>query len=83
MVSHTSFARAPPDLLPRHPGDYRASPTIAGLPLSRQPCIRFLFVGSGLIVVGFLQIPPRDGHPCLDGRFRSPRSAEDFHLQNV
>ena len=31
-------------------------------------------------VIGFLQIPPRDGHPCLDLRFRSLRSSEDFHL---
>jgi len=31
-------------------------------------------------VIGFLQIPPRDGHPCLDGQFRLLRPVEDFHL---
>src|SRR5262249_6430689 len=30
--------------------------------------------------IGFLQIPPRGGHPCLALRFRSSRPAEDFHL---
>jgi hypothetical protein len=31
----------------------------------------------------FLQIRPRDRHPCLDGWFRSLRSIEDFHLLNT
>ena len=31
-------------------------------------------------VIGFLQIPPRDGHPCLDGWFRSLRSIEDLSI---
>src|SRR5207245_8584629 len=74
-----SFAQAPPDLPPRHPNDDRASPSNAGLPLSRRPSIRFLFVESELssaekVRLGFLRIPPRDGHPCLDVRFRSPWS---------
>ncbi len=30
-------------------------------------------------VISFLQIPPHDGHPCLDSRFRSTRFAADFH----
>src|SRR5205807_7757 len=30
--------------------------------------------------IGFLQIPPRGGHPCLALRFRSSRPAEDLHL---
>lgn len=34
-------------------------------------------------VIGFLQIPPRDGHPCLDSHFRLPRRAEDFHLRDL
>src|ERR1035438_7678283 len=34
-------------------------------------------------VIGFLQIPPRDGHPCLDGWFRSSRSMGDFHPLNA
>ena len=33
-------------------------------------------------VMGFLQIRPRGRHPCLDGRFRSLRPVEDFHLLN-
>src|SRR5580693_6044442 len=31
-------------------------------------------------VIGFLQIPPRDGHPCLDGWFRSLRPIEDLSM---
>lgn len=31
-------------------------------------------------VIGSLQIRDRSRHPGLDERFRSPRSAEDFHL---
>jgi hypothetical protein len=34
-------------------------------------------------VIGFLQIPPRDGHPCLDGWFRSLRSIGDSHPLNA
>src|SRR2546421_10150279 len=34
-------------------------------------------------VIGFLRIPPRDGHPCLDGWFRSSRSMGDFHPLNA
>src|ERR1035438_4039720 len=34
-------------------------------------------------VISFLQIPPRDGHPCLDGWFRSLRSMGDFHPLNA
>src|SRR5207248_11311339 len=34
-------------------------------------------------VIGFLQIPPCDGHPCLDGWFRSSRSMGDFHPLNA
>src|SRR5579872_2944513 len=34
-------------------------------------------------VIGFLQIPPRDGHPCLDGWFRSSRSIGDLHPLNA
>src|ERR1039457_4238982 len=30
-------------------------------------------------VISFLQIPPRDGHPCLDGWFRSLRSIGGLH----
>ena len=30
--------------------------------------------------LGFLQIPPPGGHPCLALRFRSSRPAEDLHL---
>lgn len=34
-------------------------------------------------VISFLQIPSRDGHPCLDGWFRSSRSMGDFHPLNT
>jgi hypothetical protein len=30
-------------------------------------------------VISFLQIPPHDGHPCLDGQFRLLRPVADFH----
>src|SRR5262249_36082155 len=46
----------------------------------RRPCIRFLFVESEFRGLGFLQIPPHGGHPCLALRFRSSRPAEDLHL---
>src|SRR5579872_5892801 len=34
-------------------------------------------------VIGFLQIPPRDWHPCLYGWFRSSRSIGDLHPLNA
>src|SRR5437016_4144666 len=34
-------------------------------------------------VISFLQIPPRDGHPCLDGWFQSLRSIGDSHPLNA
>jgi hypothetical protein len=46
------------------------TPALYPVPVRRLPTGGF----------GFLQIPPRDGHPCLALRFRSPRPAEDFHL---
>src|SRR5712692_4509192 len=49
---------------------------------ARQPSIRFLFVGPPARGFGFLQIPPRGGHPCRTLRFRPLRPAEDFHLLN-
>ena len=63
-VSLVSFLRSPPDLPPPRPDSFRAfteflpaHPAVMGL-LSR-----FLFVGPRF-ASGFLQIPPRDGHPC-------------------
>jgi len=35
------------------------------------------------VVIGFLQIPPRGGHPCLDGRFPSTGSVGDLHPRNA
>ncbi len=59
-------------------GPVPAEPTTPAsypFPVRRLP-VRRLPTGD----YGFLQIPPRDGHPCLALRFRSPRPAEDFHL---
>ena len=47
-VSHLFFARAPPDLPSRRPGDYRASPTIAGLPTPLGLVSGFCSSGPGL-----------------------------------
>ena len=49
--------------------------------------MRFLFVGPKLcpcwhfsaFTSGFLQIPPRDGHPCLRLAVPATESAVDFH----
>ena len=50
--------------------------------------MRFLFVGSGLCLqqrpfnsaaIGFLQIPPHDGHPCLWLTLPAVGRARDFH----
>ena len=66
--------------------DYGASPSNAVLPCysslvsticrsCRQPSC-----SSPLCyVIGFLQIPSHDGHPCLDSSFRSPRRTADLH----
>ena len=51
------------------------------------PCRSSLIFGfcssPPCFVIGFLQIPPHEGHPCLDSLFRLPRRAEDFHLQDL
>ena len=46
--------------------------TLALYPIS----VRRIRVGG----IGFLQIPPRDGHPCLALRFGPSPPAEDLHL---
>jgi hypothetical protein len=80
-VRDDCIAGCPPDLL----SCVRVRIGLRDLALAdpaRQPDIRFLFVGPPARGFGFLQIPPRDGHPCRTLRFRSPRPAEDFHLLN-
>jgi len=69
-VRDVCLAGFPPDLLPR----VRMSIGLCDLALAhptRQPFIRFLYVDTPDRGGGFLQIPPRDGHPCLPLRFRS------------
>ena len=66
------------DLLLQLTVDYWASLFRAKLP--RCICLISSSCSSTpCYVIGFLQIPPRDGHPCLDSSFRSPRRTADFH----
>ena len=73
----------PSDLPPSVPNDYRASPSLAGLPNAATASYPLPIRRIHDFVVGFLQIPPRDGHPCLDGWFRSLRSIGDSHPLNA
>ena len=52
----------------------------------QRPCMVFLFVGSWFCprvsmfpASGFLQIPPRDGHPCLRLTFPTAKYVAVFH----
>src|SRR5687768_9691964 len=87
-VSHVSLAQAPPDLPPRHPNEYGRLDLMLDYPcrggLVSGSCSSGLTLPSWrLFLLRFLQIRPRGRHPCLDGRFRSSRSVEDFHLLNT
>ena len=64
------------------PNDYRASPSMAGLPHCADLVSDSCSSGPSF-AISFLQIPPHGGHPCLGWRFRSSRPAEDFHLQDA
>ena len=53
-----------------------------------RPCMRFLFVGPEICLrsgpfnpsaIGFLQIPPRGGHPCLWLTLPTVGRVRDFH----
>jgi hypothetical protein len=48
-----------------------------------RPCIRFLFVGSELPSLASFGFHLAVDTLCLDGRFRSLRPVEDFHLLNT
>jgi hypothetical protein len=73
----------PSDLPYSVPNDNRASPSLAGLPNAEMALYPLSVRRIPDFVVGFLQIPPRGGHPCLDGWFRSSRSMGDFHPLNT
>src|SRR5579864_339270 len=55
-------------------------------PLPRYPACPALYPVSvrrvRALAIGSLQTPPRGGRPDLASRFRSSRSAENFHLQD-
>ena len=63
------------------PGEYWASASIAALP-SVAGLVSGFCSSSPSFGIGSLQIPPRDGHPGLASRFRSPRPAENLHLRD-
>jgi hypothetical protein len=73
----------PSDLPYSVPNDNRASPSLAGLPNAEMALYPLSVRRIHDFVVGFLQILPRGGHPCLDGWFRSSRSMGDFHPLNT
>src|ERR1035438_6956709 len=54
-----------------------------GDPTLQWPHIRFLYVESAISSSAFFRSRLRDGHPCLDGWFRSSRSMGDFHPLNA
>ena len=82
-VSCVSFPRASPDL----PACAVRMTIGRPRPLPRYPTHAGLVSGfcssSPSFGIGFLQIPPRDGHPCLALRFRSSRPAENLHLRDT
>jgi len=74
------------DHLPRPAGSTpQRSERQSGFPIPgwvTQHCVALYPVSVRRIrdfVIGFLQVPPRGGHPCLDGWFRSSRPMGDFH----
>jgi hypothetical protein len=81
-LSLVSFPRASPDLPSAHPDEHRASVSIATLPHAAG-LVSGSCSSSPSFGISSLQIPPRDGHPGLASRFRSPRPAEDLHLQET
>jgi hypothetical protein len=85
-VRYCSFTRSCQIYCYKLAVDYWASPFIAGLPCynslisATRPALRRVSCSSPpCYVFGFLRIPPRGGHPCLNSHFRSPRRATDFH----
>lgn len=70
---------ASPDLPVLVECEIRASASIAALPtstgLASDSCS-----SSPSSDISFLQIPPRDGHPCLVSRFLPQRPAEELNL---
>ncbi len=62
------------------PGDYRASPSNAGLPHRVGLISGFCSSAPGL-ASGFLPTPPRGGAVAFGSWFPSPGSTEDLHLQ--
>src|SRR5687767_7038555 len=79
-VRRACVLRAAPDLLRSPTSEYRGSLSIASFPGARS-----LVSGScsslPQFVIGFLQIPSREVHPCLDVQFTSLGSVEDLHLR--
>lgn len=74
----SSFLRSVLDYCYTFAVDYWASPSDAVLPCYNS-LISSSCSSSPYYVVSCLQIPPHDGHPCLNSRFRSPRHATVFH----
>ncbi len=51
------------------------------VPLLMRGCIYHSCSSCQRFVCGFLQIPPRDGHPCRSANTSLAGRVEDFHLQ--
>ncbi len=71
-------------------GQYWTSFCLGNSSVPSTPYMQFLFVRprfcprvSILPTSGFLQIPPRDGHPCLRLTVPTAKSVADFHRQVI
>src|SRR5690606_1904629 len=65
-------------IYPSKTGQYRTSVCSGTLSISIGLVCRFCPSGQDF-AAGFLQIPPRDGHPCLKLTLPTANCARDFH----
>ena len=68
----------PPHIPPCAPGSGRASFCFANSPAQNGLVCGFCSSGQGF-AAGFLQIPPRDGHPCLWLTLLAAKRVADLH----
>lgn len=70
-------------------GQHWTSSCVADCSALIRPSMWFLFVGSGVcphvfsVTSGLLQIPPRNGYPCLQLTLSAAERVADFHHQVI